>query len=214
MNTFVVDLPENSFVTHYEISNGHYITFEEYLKMDNDGVYLEWVDGKVEAFTVNNLPHQEIIAFLLFLLKMYGVKYDAGRVVQAGYAMKLGEQKRGCEPDLVFVKKENAERLKFNYLDGAADIAVEVVSPESVERDYETKFVEYERAKIREYWLIDPARQRADFYVLDDAGKYQQAEIADGVFYSQTLDKFFLRVEWLWQDELPTVAALRELNLI
>ena len=49
MNTFVIDLPEDSFVPRFEIANGRYITFEEYLQMDVEGARLEWVDGKVEA---------------------------------------------------------------------------------------------------------------------------------------------------------------------
>lgn len=214
METIVLDLPKNTTLGEFQLRNGHYITFDEYLEMDIEGVYLEWVDGIVIGFMANNLQHQEIIGFLLTTMKLFAEVHDAGRVVQAGYAMKLEKLKRGREPDLVFVSKANAAILKHKYLDGAADIAVEVVSPESTERDRETKFKEYEKAGIIEYWLIDPQERRADFYRLNEDGFYQAVETIDGVFQSPSLKGFFLRVEWLWEKQSPTLAALKELNLI
>jgi len=182
--------------------------------MDVEGAYLEWIDGKVIGFMPNNLQHQLIIGFLMTVMKLFVEIHNLGEVVQTGYAMKLEPQRRGREPDLVFVSKENAEKLKQKYLDGAADIAVEIVSPESIERDRKTKFGEYEKAKIKEYWLIDPEKKQAEFYRLSESGFYQLAKATDGVFYSEILPGFFLRVEWLWQEQPPTLAALKELNLI
>ena len=53
---------------------------------------------------------------------------------------------------------------------GAADLCVEVVSPESVTRDCREKLTEYEQAGVREYWLIDPFRTQARFHRLTDHG--------------------------------------------
>ena len=214
METFVLDLPKNMTVGSFELMNGHYITFDEYLEMDVEGAYLEWIDGKVIGFMANNLQHQRIISFLLTIMNLFAEMHDLGKVVQAGYAMKLEVQKRGREPDLVFVAKENAEILTHKYLNGAADIAVEIISPESVERDRQTKYAEYEAAGVKEYWLIDPKKSRAEFYILNADGFYQLAEISGGTFYSTILPEFFLRVGWLWEENPPTVGALKELKLI
>jgi Uma2 family endonuclease len=214
METFVLDLPENYQIGSFELQNGHYITFEEYLEMDVEGAYLEWIDGKVIGFMPNNLQHQQIIGFLLTVIGLFVEIHNLGSVVQAGYAMKLDSQRRGREPDLVFVARENAKILKQKYLDGAADIAVEIVSPESVGRDRKIKFAEYETAGIREYWLIDPERRQAEFYRLNSDGFYKLAPAPEGVFHSEVLPEFFLRVEWLWRETLPTIAALKELKLI
>ncbi|MBD3324776.1 hypothetical protein GF339_09340, partial [candidate division KSB3 bacterium] len=52
-------------------------------------------------------------------------------------------------------------------------------------------------------WLIDPQKERAEFYQLRD-GQYQQvAPDAEGGYRSAVLPGFWLRVEWLWQDPLP-----------
>ena len=214
MQTVVLDLPENLSLGEFQLLNGHYITFDEYLEIDVEGALLEWVDGRVIGFMPNNLQHQRIIGFLMTIMKLFVEIHNLGEVVQAGYAMKLDAQKRGREPDLIFVSKENAEILKHKYLDGAADIAVEIVSPESVERDNKTKFGEYETAKIKEYWLIDPQEKRAEFYRLNAEGFYKRVETTGGVFRSEVLPEFFLRVEWLWQENLQTIDALKDLNLI
>jgi len=214
METFVLDLPKDTMVGSFELVNGHYIGFEEYLEMDVEGAYLEWIDGKVIGFMPNNLKHQEILGFLMMIVRLFVETKGLGKVIQAGYAMKLESQRRGREPDLIFVRKENAALLKHNYLDGAADIVVEIISPESVERDRKTKFTEYETAGIKEYWIIDPENEQAEFYRLGEQGFYQLIELTEGVFYSEVLPEFFLRVEWLWEKNQPTISALKELNLI
>jgi Uma2 family endonuclease len=127
-----------------------------------------------------------------------------GEVIDGPFQMKLGRS--GREPDLLFVAREHLERFKQTYLDGPADLVVEVVSPESTGRDRGDKFYEYREAGIPEYWLIDPQLQQAEFYQLDAAGRYQNiAADASGVYRSRALPGFWLRVGWLWQDPLPDV---------
>ncbi len=104
--------------------------------------------------------------------------------------------------------------IKETYLDGPADLAVEIVSPESVGRDRGEKFIEYEAAGIPEFWLIDPERRRAEFYELSADGLYHLAAVPEGICHSKILPGFFLRVEWLWRSPAPTIEALRELKLI
>ncbi|MDW8290080.1 MAG: Uma2 family endonuclease, partial [Armatimonadota bacterium] len=80
--------------------------------------------------------------------------------------MKTGADLPGRSPDILFVSQQNLHRLKPTYLDGPADLVVEIISPESEERDRTQKFSEYERGGVREYWLIDPEKRLAEFYVL------------------------------------------------
>ena len=80
-------------------------------------------------------------------------------------------------------QKGICNRLQRNFLDGPADLAIEIVSPESMLRDRGTKYGEYEAGGVREYWVLDPETQRADFFVLDASGRYQRAQPdADGIY--------------------------------
>ena len=126
--------------------------------------------------------------------------------------MKL---EHGREPDLLFVAAAHLPRLQETYLDGPADLVVEIVSPESAGRDRGEKFIEYEAGGVLEYWLLDPQRQWAEFYLLQN-GRYHLAFAgAAGEYRSTVLPGFWLRTEWLWQRPLPTVlTVIRELGLI
>ena len=190
------------------------VTFEEYLEQSSDTRVCEWVDGEIINMPGASFEHQTLSKFLITILNLFVTQKDSGEVVYSPFAMKLESQRRGREPDILFVGKEKIHLIKKNYLDGAADLVIEIISPESIGRDRGEKFIEYESAGIREYWLIDPERKQAEFYRLNNEGFYQLINPTDGVFRSEVLTGFFLRVEWLWQEQLPTIAALKELNLI
>jgi len=194
-----------------------YVTFEEYIEWLDEDTRAEWVDGRIEIMaSPAALNHQDIGGFLYSILRIYLESKDLGRVVLAPYVMRMAAIARGREPDLIFVQKDRAHLLTRNYLDGPADLAVEIVSPESNKRDRKVKFAEYQIAGIREYWLIDPDKQTAEFYQLDEEGTYEPAAPdADGFYHSQVIAGFRLRVDWLWQSPMPTtVEVLRELKAL
>ncbi len=188
------------------------MTYEEFLAWADEDTLAEWEDGEVIMFSPASRRHQQISDFLISVMRAFVEQRDLGIVLSAPFQMKLAQSSR--EPDLLFVAQEHLERLKETHLDGPADLVVEIVSPESAERDRGTKFYEYEEAGIPEYWLVDPQREQAEFYRLDAQGHYRLIlPDAEGVYRSEMLREFWLRVDWLWQP--PRVLdALRELGLI
>jgi len=183
------------------------ISFQDYLRVYNsvEGIRAEWVAGEVESYQItNNLQYQRLIAFFLALFQFFLNREKLGEVILAGFPMYLGDDKPAREPDLMVVLKAHRDRLKPTYLDGIADLVVEVVSPESDERDHGTKLLEYEAAGIPEYWLIDPIRREADIYILGEDGRYHRA----AGFTSTVLSSFSLDPQVLWQDPPPDGAAL------
>ncbi len=192
------------------------ISFEDFL-VAYDGQFADWVDGNI-ILTSNMAAsdrHQDLESFLSAILRCYVEENELGVIRTAPMIMKLTE-KRGREPDLMFISKNNLERLKKNYLDGAADLAIEIISPESRGRDRGDKFYEYESAGIKEYWLIDYERRQAEFYNLDEQGIYQLSNADENnVFHSRVLENLELNVEWLWQKKLPSLLeVLKHWNLI
>lgn len=189
------------------------MTWEEFLAFGDEDTWAEWIDGEVIKMFSASTRHQEIVLFLAQVLGLYVRSANLGDVFIAPFAMKLAAARRGREPDLLFVSREKNYLIERTFLNGAADLVVEVVSPESVGRDRGEKFVEYEAAGVREYWLIDYERRRAEFYELADDGLYRLAQ-TDGVFRSRVIEGFFVREDWFWQENLPTIEALREIGIL
>ncbi len=204
--------PTESVHTQPAVAARAYISFEEYLERSSETRVNEWVDGEMIEMPGACYEHQSIGMFLLTLLNLYVGQNDLGKVLHSPFAMKLDEQRRGREPDIIFVSKEKVDRILPTYLDGPCDIAVEIISPESITRDRAEKFVEYEAAGIREYWLIDPERKIAEFYGLTEDAKYSLLAVNDGVFRSSVLDGFLLPVEMLWERNPSVAKALGELS--
>lgn len=188
------------------------MSYEEFLDWADEDTYAEWVDGKVEVMSPASAEHQDLSVFMTRLLAEYAEAHEAGKILPAPFQMKLANVRRGREPDLLFILKQNLSHLERNFLDGPADLAVEIVSPESVLRDRDTKYHEYEQGGVREYWIIDPAVEQADFFVLDMEGHYQRAlPDENGKYESTALPGFWINVRWLWQTPLPPVRqVLRE----
>jgi Uma2 family endonuclease len=190
------------------------MTYQAFLNWADEDTLAEWVNGEILLTSPASRVHQDISDFLTSILRAYVEINGLGAIISAPFQMKLANS--GREPDLQFIATKNLNRLRKAHLDGPADLAVEIISPESVGRDRGDKFYEYEAAGVREYWLLDPHTRRAEFYVLDEQGRYQLTPPDDdGVFHSTVLAGFWLRVSWLWQEPLPkTVAVLRELGVI
>ncbi len=188
------------------------MTYEEFLDWADEDTLAEWVNGEVVMASPPSRRHQEIVVFLTQILGLYATKRELGIVLASPFQMKLAGV--GREPDVLFVGREHLERLGETYLDGPADLVVEIISPESIGRDRGEKFAEYEAGGVSEFWLIDPMRERVEFYQLDARGRYRPiTPDTDGIYRSRALTGFWLRVAWFWQS--PSVwDALRELGLV
>lgn len=188
------------------------MTYEQFLDWADEDTLAEWVDGEVELMSPASVPHQDLVGFLAAVMRFYIEDHDAGRVLAAPFQMKLDAVRRGREPDLLFVAQDNLSRLQRNYLDGPADIAVEIISPESALTDRGAKYAEYEAGGVGEYWIFDQNERRADFFGLSVERRFERIKPdADGIFWSVALPGFWLNVNWLWQTPLPNLRdILRE----
>ncbi len=184
------------------------ISYDRFLETVGEDVRAEWVNGKIVFLTPPSTRHQLIVRFLIANLSAFIETSDSGVLLPSPYQMKLGPDLPGREPDLLFVTKSNAARIQENRLVGPADLAVEIISPESRARDRGEKFYEYEQGGVTEYWLIDPDREQAEFYRPDARGIYQLVQLTDGVFESTVLPGLKLDTAWLWQDPLPPLLSI------
>jgi Uma2 family endonuclease len=186
------------------------MSYEEYLDWVDEDTHAEWVDGEVIVHMPPLDVHQTILNFLNRLLAEYVEVLELGVVFIAPFEMRLLAQKSARQPDIFVVTKEQLGRLTPERFEGPADLVVEIVSKDSVRRDRQEKFREYQEAGVREYWIIDSrrGRDRADFYRLDDEGQYvlYGTEDDDRV-ESMVLPGFWLRPAWLWQLRKPPIRS-------
>jgi Uma2 family endonuclease len=176
--------------------------------------FCEWVRGVVIQMTAVSLEHDRLADYLRDVLKTYLTFNPIGRIVGAPFVMRFEESFR--EPDLQVILNDNPGRLTATAMIGPADLCIEVVSEESSARDYGDKFAEYEKAGVREYWIIDPLRGEARFHRLQDSKRYALIQPDDGGHYgTPLLPRLALHVPSLWQDPLPniveTVEAVRKM---
>jgi Uma2 family endonuclease len=182
-----------------------------------DKIRAEWVDGETIVMSPVNIPHDQLSGFLKTVLWQFVERNDLGMVLGAEVACRLLVRGRRVVrmPDVLFVAKANLDRVESTYVNGAPDLAVEIVSPDSSSRDYHEKLLDYQSASVREYWIIDPLSQKIEISSVNEpSGRFRPIALTDGRFFSVVLPGFFLRPDWLWSDPRPKVNdVLRQLGV-
>ncbi|MFL5800454.1 MAG: Uma2 family endonuclease [Roseiflexaceae bacterium] len=188
------------------------MSYEEWLAWEHEGGLSEWVDGEVIIHMAPQDEHQRVVEFLDRLLGLFVHMLQLGMVRVAPFAMRAMPGGPAREPDLFFLAAERMSLLQRRELAGPADLAIEIISDDSVARDRADKFYEYQRGGVREYWIIDPrpGQQRVDVYTLDARGRYQPIPAVEGAYHSSVLAGFWLREDWLWVERPDPLAALAE----
>jgi Uma2 family endonuclease len=150
-------------------------TEEQYLRLtDQTNRFIEFTAGSVEVLPMPTRQHQAISRFL-FLAFLAFVQPLGGTVFYAPLRVRVAPG-RFREPDLVLLLDVNDSRNQNAFWLGA-DLVVEIVSPDDVERDTVIKRADYAEAGIPEYWIVNPEEQTVTVLKLED-GVY----IAHGVF--------------------------------
>lgn len=177
-------------------------TFEDFCVLVGDGQKADLIDGVIYMASPDNTAANELQVWLAALLHWFIEEFDWGRLFVSRVAFRLAKR-NGPEPDLGLVKKSRSRLIKRGHVHGPPDVAIEITSPESMERDYKKKRRLYQRFKVPEYWILDEVRQRVLMLRLGPDGKYHRVRPKGGKYYSEALPGFWFRAEWLWQRPLP-----------
>ena len=178
-------------------------TFEDFLAVITPDQKADLLDGVIYMASPEGTEDNKLGGWLYRLMSEYVERLDLGEVFYTRVAFRI-TNKRGPEPDVAFVSQRRLHRVEKGYVDGAPDIAVEIVSPDSVERDYEKKRLIYEKAGVKEYWIVDPGVRGATF-LRRIRGKFQEVKRDGTIFESTVLRGFKIDVRWLWSKRRPTV---------
>lgn len=178
------------------------ITFGDFCQLVRDGQKADLIDGVIYMASPDNTDANALFMWLASVMNIFSGRKKLGKVYGSRVAFRLGD-KQGPEPDIAFVRRERLSRVRRGFVDGAPDLAMEIVSPDSIERDYVAKREQYRHAGVREYWIVDEVEQRVTLLRLSAQGAYREVRPRDGALHSQVLPGFYLRLSWLWQQPLP-----------
>ena len=185
----------------------HALTFEDFCFLVKDGQKADLIDGVIYMASPDNTDAFRLAKWLLMLLDDFALERDLGEVFGFRVAFRLDEA-NAPEPDIGFVCKARLVRVKQGFFDGPPDAAFEIVSPESVERDYQKKRRQYEKFGVHEYWIVDEMEETLTLLRLNRKGKYQEVRPKDGVYRSDVIEGFRLDPAWLWQMPRPRRATI------
>jgi Uma2 family endonuclease len=152
------------------------LTYPELRMMPDDGKRYELIDGEVFVTPSPSEKHQRILANLLASMHVYAQARRLGKVYPAPFDVVFGE-KTALQPDLLFVSSARLGIVGPEYVLGAPDLVVEILSPYRVPYDRVTKFEQYARHGVGEYWIIDPVAETVDVYRLAGSGYELKATV-------------------------------------
>jgi len=186
------------------------MTEAQFEQWSDEDLRAEWVDGEIIIMAPVSDTHDDLNNWFSTLLRMYVEEHDLG-IIRTNMNLRFSTQRRWRCPDLFFIARDRQHLMHPTYFDGAPDLAIEFVSPDSQSRDRRDKFKEYEKAGVREYWIIDPLSKTVELYRLERK-RFQAVEDANGILASSVLPKFRIKPEQLWRKPLPKVSTvLRQL---
>lgn len=187
-------------------------TEERYFDEAPEDRIWEFIDGELIVHSPANTLHQRLVYFLTFVLGGYVQERQLGEVFNGPAVLHL---RAGVnpEPDIFFICQERQANVSLAYVQGAADLVIEVMSPSTRSYDLMEKAQVYLEGGVAEYWVVDP--QRRQVYVHKAApsnpGRWMVEVQESGRLTSVTVPGFWIDVEWLWQEPLPAgVAKLRD----
>jgi Uma2 family endonuclease len=151
------------------------ISFEEYLDYDDgtDNRY-ELVDGEIIPMSLPTFLHILIADFINDTFKAEIKRQNRPYISLREIGVRTGIRQSRITDVCVATKQQVTEMLKESAVfDKPPLLAVEVVSPESVKRDYRYKRSEYTVLGIPEYWIVDPYEAKITVLLLEE-GLYEE----------------------------------------
>jgi Uma2 family endonuclease len=153
------------------------LTYEEFRQLPDDGKRYELVRGEVHVTPAPATRHQFTLQNLAGSLWPHVVKNNLGEVCTAPLDVRLGSD-TALQPDLIFVSNARAGIIQEDWIAGAPDLVVEVLSPSTAAYDRVTKLPIYAEAGVPEFWLIDSQAKTVEVLKLQGKKYFVDATLA------------------------------------
>ena len=150
-------------------------TYNDYLLLPEDKRY-EILDGELYVVAAPNTKHQKVSLNLVVALFQHVKASGLGQILEAPCDVVLSAE-NVVQPDILFIRKERLGIIGELNLQGAPDIAIEILSEATRRKDLEVKRKIYAGFGVPEYWIVDPEADTVEVLVWSELGY-----VAAGVF--------------------------------
>ncbi len=154
-------------------------SYADYLTWDENERW-ELLDGAPYLQAAPSRIHQEISMELSTQFHTY-LRGKTCRVFTAPFCVRLDAKKNDndikniVEPDITIVC--DSSKLDDRGCKGSPNMIVEILSPTSGKNDKLIKFNKYEKAGVKEYWIVEPDLKLISVFILQENGSYGRPEI-------------------------------------
>lgn len=178
------------------------ISAEDYIASPQSEHKSDLIEGVFVMASPATVEHEDLMMFVGTLMRTFANSRRLGLVLGSNAAYRLNDA-NVYQPDVSFLSSDRLHLAGEVYVDGAPDLAVEIISPSSRQHDTNDtveKLVNYGRFGVQEYWLVDPVERSVTLYG-NVGGQLVVIPPAEGVLNSRVLPGFWLRAEWLFPPE-------------
>lgn len=170
---------------------------KEYAKLP-EGAPFQLIEGKLIYMPSPYVIHQRISIRLSSKLFNYVEEKELGEVHYAPLDVHFDEE-NVFQPDLLFVSVSRKDIIQ-NFIQGAPDLVVEILSKGTKKVDEETKMKVYGKHNVLEYWMIHPVKKWVKIFENQEGEMVESAVLEEeGSFESKAVEGFILDVGELFR---------------
>jgi Uma2 family endonuclease len=134
------------------------LRYSDLLALPEDGKRHELIHGDHHVSASPTPRHQDVLRNLVLAICGFVIPRRLGKVFFAPLDVFLSERDV-VVPDLLYIKRERLAIVDLQFLRGAPDLAVEVLSPSTRQIDLRVKRRAYRKFGFGEYWIVDPVAE-------------------------------------------------------
>jgi len=170
---------------------------------------IEFIDGEVVLHSPARNRHLDVTANVLQLMRTFVALHRLGQVKSEKCLCVF--PRNDYEPDIVFFGPDKSasftpETMKFPV----PDLAVEVLSQSTEDRDRGVKFEDFALNGVAEYWIIDADGQIVEQYLLKEGEYLLVLKSGAGILMSQVITGFAIPIEAIFNEQV-NLKAMRNL---
>ena len=152
-------------------SSSRVMTWEAFEKLpDSDGMHRELLEGELQVLPPPKFLHTRIAQHVLEALLPLKAR-GLGQVFAEAGCKLTGDPPSWVQPDVCFLTADRVRATEGqDYIQGAPDLAVEVISPSESAADVEHKLKLLLAAGAQAVWLIYPESRRVHVFLPDGTG--------------------------------------------